>query len=376
MTKKRMRMSFVAGAALMLVCIGPSAPAIAQDCSKFEESKNDALEALNMLDEALSVFKMWNQAPHHDANVCGPAALVKEQAGAAAALASPRCDTTHAAKDALNKMLNGANTQIALFCENDVMIYRGRGEAHFRRGEHDRAVADFSEAIRLDPRNADIFAQRADAYVGTGQDDRAFVDLSEAIRLNPKFADALTKRGGIYQSKDDYDRAIADYSEAIRVDPNAANAYISRGEIYRRKGNYDAAIGDFTRAIRILPITHPYSARGLAYLAKGDFDHAIADFTEVLRKYPNDTEALENRAAAHQAKGEYESAIDDYSKFIAQHPPFADSVFNGRGEAYLKLGQYERAIADFDAAIRLNRNNEAAIKNRAVAIEKSKPSGK
>jgi len=48
--------------------------------------------------------------------------------------------------------------------------------------------------------------------------DRAIADYSEAIRLDPKHAIAYCNRGDGYRSIYDYGRAIADYDEAIRLD--------------------------------------------------------------------------------------------------------------------------------------------------------------
>src|SRR5262249_21929950 len=59
--------------------------------------------------------------------------------------------------------------------------------------------------------------------------DRAIADYSEAIRLNPQYALAFDNRGNAYWNKADYDRALSDYNEAIRLDPKYASAYYNRG---------------------------------------------------------------------------------------------------------------------------------------------------
>lgn len=49
--------------------------------------------------------------------------------------------------------------------------------------------------------------------------DRAIADYTAAIRLDPKYANAYFNRGNGYNSKNDTARAIADYTEVIRLDP-------------------------------------------------------------------------------------------------------------------------------------------------------------
>ena len=56
--------------------------------------------------------------------------------------------------------------------------------------------------------------------------DRSIADFTEAIRLNPRMSDYYHKdRGCAYHGKNDYDRAIADFTESIRLNPKFAAAY-------------------------------------------------------------------------------------------------------------------------------------------------------
>ena len=52
------------------------------------------------------------------------------------------------------------------------------------------AIADYTEAIRLDPKYAKAYNNRGAAYKAKGQHDRATSDFTEAIRLNPEDAEA------------------------------------------------------------------------------------------------------------------------------------------------------------------------------------------
>jgi tetratricopeptide (TPR) repeat protein len=74
-----------------------------------------------------------------------------------------------------------------------------QGNTDTNAGDHDRAIAAYSEAIRLDPKNAIAFNNRGNAYGKkgwtTGDYDRAVADYSEAIRLDPQYASAFCNRG-------------------------------------------------------------------------------------------------------------------------------------------------------------------------------------
>ena len=104
------------------------------------------------------------------------------------------------------------------------------------RANYDKAIADYTEAIRLDPKFAEAYYNRGVAYENKGEYDKAIADYTEAIRLDPKYAEAYNSRGFAYGNKGEHDKAIADYTEAIRLDPKYANAYYNRGVRLREEG--------------------------------------------------------------------------------------------------------------------------------------------
>ena len=76
---------------------------------------------------------------------------------------------------------------------------------------------------------------KGDHYVRLHQDDRAIADYDEALRLNPKDHDALNGRANAYTDKNDYDHAIADYDRAIVLNPRVPMIYLNRGVAYAAK---------------------------------------------------------------------------------------------------------------------------------------------
>jgi Flp pilus assembly protein TadD len=77
----------------------------------------------------------------------------------------------------------------------------------------------------------------------SGDYDKAIATFSEAMGLDPKNALAFGNRGLAYAKKGDYDRAIADFNEAIRLNPNDGRAFCNRGiaklKIKDKSGNAD-----------------------------------------------------------------------------------------------------------------------------------------
>ena len=167
--------------------------------------------------------------------------------------------------------------------------YNHRGVAYHAKGDYDRAINDYTQAIALDPNYAVAYNNRGLAYTSNDNNDRAINDYTQAIMLDPRYAQAYTNRGVAYHAKGDYDRAISDYTQAISLNPRYVKAYIDRGAAYQVKGDYDLAIVDYTQAILFDPrFAEAYTNRGLAYHAKGDEGRALDDIKKAcdLGYYP------------------------------------------------------------------------------------------
>ena len=82
------------------------------------------------------------------------------------------------------------------------------------KGDYDQAIADYTEAIRLNPEYAEAYCNRGVAYWEKGNDDKAIADFTEAIRLNPEYARAYQNRGVAYGKKGENSKAKSDYDQA------------------------------------------------------------------------------------------------------------------------------------------------------------------
>jgi tetratricopeptide (TPR) repeat protein len=146
--------------------------------------------------------------------------------------------------------------------------------------------------------------ERAHSYYYKGDYDQAIVEFTEAIRIEPKNSDYYSNRGIAYYHKGSYDRAIADFTESLRLKTEYPSVdYYSRATAYYAKGNYDQAIADFTEAIRLWSEDSSYYyGRGAAYYRKGNYERAIADFDTKLRLDPSDAITRSSRQNAINAK--------------------------------------------------------------------------
>ena len=251
-----------------------------------------------------------------------------------------------------------------------------KGMAASASGDLDGAIANFSEALQFDPKNAVVFFNRGLAYSNKRDTDRAIADYSEAIRLDPKYSFALNNRGILYSNKRDYDKALADYSEAIQTNPYNVQAFNNRGLAYFNKHDFDRAIADYSEAIRINPnYALAFVNRGNAYGQKPDYDKAIADYSEAIRLDPYNAQAFANRGWVYSKKDDYDKAMADFSEAIRLDPPNAARSFYNRGLVYSKRDDHNKAIADYSEVLRLDPNSAFALCNRGRAKLKINEAG-
>ncbi|MBR0777503.1 tetratricopeptide repeat protein [Bradyrhizobium diazoefficiens] len=228
-----------------------------------------------------------------------------------------------------------------------------RGNIYLVRGDPDRALAEYNEAIRLDPKSAWPYANRANVLRNTGDNDRAIADFNEAIRLNPKMAFAFNGRGLAWYNKGDDDRALADYNQAIRLDPKYGTPHNNRGLIYLARGDRDGAVAEYNEAMRLDPKNEwPYLNRGNVYRDSGDNDRAIADYNEAIRLRPNFAIAFTSRGWAYGNKGDNDRAMADYNEATRLDPKYPWPYVN-RGLLHEKAGDTARARSSFEAALKL-----------------------
>jgi caspase domain-containing protein/tetratricopeptide repeat protein len=158
-------------------------------------------------------------------------------------------------------------------------LYAARARAYRAQADLERAIADFDEAIRVDPARPFLLELRGNAWHAKHDYPKAIADYERALQLNPKLIPAYIGRASAHFAKGELDAAIADYQAAIELNPKGAALYLQRGHVWRRKGEVARAVADYSEALRIAPaLLGAHVARGIALEAGGDRSGARADY--------------------------------------------------------------------------------------------------
>jgi tetratricopeptide (TPR) repeat protein len=114
--------------------------------------------------------------------------------------------------------------------------------------------------------------------------DRAIAEFSIAIKVDPLRKEIYIRRGQSFAQKGEYDLAIADFQRAIKLDADLGSAYHQRGIVLAARGDHVRAIEDFERALSLSPTdAAPLLHRGLSFAKLGDIEAASRDFRHILR---------------------------------------------------------------------------------------------
>lgn len=244
-----------------------------------------------------------------------------------------------------------------------------RGSARAALGDKVMASDDYMEALKrydslIDSQNADALNlfRRAVASDAVGNTDKALDDFNQAIRLDPRATLAFLGRGVLLAGrKRSYERAIADFDKVLVLEPTNVLALIRRGEAFSQLGETGRGL------VSLAPgSSQAYFQRGLIHARRNETATALADYNAALERNPRSIEALTSRAAIYSIDRKLDLAIRDLDAAIAIDRNNPVAFFN-RGYARFAQAEYAQAIADYTSAIELEQNFGLAYNNRGLA---------
>jgi tetratricopeptide (TPR) repeat protein len=165
---------------------------------------------------------------------------------------TPSADDLYTQADHLLK--SGADAEAAaqftkaIAARPEYRSYFGRAGAYQHLEKLDQAIADYTQAIGLNPASAMAYHERAVCLARLNQDDRALPDYDRAIELSPNYALSWNGRGAIYLHRKDYAKATSNFTEAIRLQPTLYQAYKNRAAAKKATGDIPGASADMEQA--------------------------------------------------------------------------------------------------------------------------------
>jgi superkiller protein 3 len=263
----------------------------------------------------------------------------------------------------------------------------------FRQNRNDEAVAALQRSIAKDPTPASHLAL-GEIYDRLDRDKEAIAEYKEALRLNPRYAEAYYDLGVAYYNREKYLDAAASYQEAVKLKNDYADAHANLAETYRQLASeekdqarkrdwFNKAIGSYSIATALVKDDPElYSNYGYTLGRVGRWAQAV----EALKKavtpksdavdYSNlgwahynasveDTRNKQDAAARQElldAKIALEKAVSINDKF--------EAAYLNLGITQTDLGEYEGSIVSLQTALRLHKNWTFALNELGIAYRK------
>jgi tetratricopeptide (TPR) repeat protein/predicted aspartyl protease len=218
----------------------------------------------------------------------------------------------------------------------DAAGFSRRGAAETSRRDYKAALADLDRAVAMEPGNGQYLLQRARVQILTGNPFAAITDLDQAVKVTPS-------------------------DPQIRL--AHADSLISR----RRR---DDAMKDLAALDATLPPeADERFAVAVAFDRLDQFDRAISDYDLWIKAHPDDSRqalALNSRCRSRALTGrDLPLALKDCDAALRRLK--SGNLFDTRGLVELRMGQYDRAIADYDQALQLEPRNAWSLYGRGLA---------
>ncbi|MBP6826069.1 MAG: tetratricopeptide repeat protein [Saprospiraceae bacterium] len=218
--------------------------------------------------------------------------------------------------------------------KSNSLPYWNRGQYNRSKGDFDKALNDYSQAVTIDPNNPELYNSRGKTYF-----DMAMSGKFEA------------------QSKDLAQKALKDYTTALglpNIKPKSkAEILINRGAAYGSQRMFQQSIDDITEGLKIDPKNeNGYFNRSIAYYTIGQVDNALSDYNEYLKFEPNNANVWYESGMILRAKGQSQEAIERLSRAIKLDPGLGIAYVE-RARGYIQMGNRDAARDDYQHAQQL-----------------------
>ena len=195
-----------------------------------------------------------------------------------------------------------------------------------------------------------------------GRLDEAIAQYREALEIQPDYAYAHNNLGNALRQKGQVPEALAQYRRALELQPNLAWANCNLGAIFLQQGQVDEAIAQFQRALQVgLPVfkkpmfapagrAQIHYLLGCALARKGLVEEATSHYREALSIRPDFAEAHYQLAVALLARDEVEAACQHYHEAVRLRPDWVEALNN---LSWLLATQPEARFRDGKQAVEL-----------------------
>ena len=245
--------------------------------------------------------------------------------------------------------------------------YVNRAFAYTQTGEFNHALADYEQALRLDPENEQILFLRGCFYLDLQNHESALQDFDRVLELDEDHDDARLRRASVLMHLKRHSDALGDFEKLIERHPEDPQAYAGRTFAHQMVGDEKAAAEDLDQLLRIMPeksdevTIHSLHAKVNWHESNEQYDQAINSAEEIIKLDPENPLGYRLRGWICWYSEQHVEALDDYTRLLEMEDDDDEiNVLNSRGQVLAEMGEWDRALEDLERAVDRSRNEGQA----------------
>lgn len=206
-------------------------------------------------------------------------------------------------------------------------LHYNLGNIAFAAGKYDEAAAEYTQALKLNPKDADAQARLGEAYLKLDKSREALAAFQVATRLDPKQPDAWLRLGDLYRRLNRPREAVAAYKQSLAAKPEQAGVYFSLGNAYDTLKQTSDAAEAYRQAARLNPQdADAYYNLGNCLSGLHQFDEAIKAYQQATTIKPEDADSHMRLGILYLEKKDKAAATDEYNKLKTLNPKYAQEL--------------------------------------------------
>ncbi len=159
-------------------------------------------------------------------------------------------------------------------------------------GQNDEAIKLLRLAIKLNPKEVELWTSLAKAQIRSNRNYEALSSLNQAIKLRPNEQKIYLSKGSIYMSLNDPKKAKISIKKGLLINKNSERGYFQLGNAEIMLNNYKSALNAFKKSSKInSDFWQSINNEGLVLYELNNFKGAISKFRSAL-KISNDAEPM------------------------------------------------------------------------------------
>jgi Flp pilus assembly protein TadD len=179
--------------------------------------------------------------------------------------------------------------------EGNFLAQYGLGTAFLDGGKIEDALAQFSAALHIKPKEPNGLYNMGVALKRNGNSQAASWYFSKALEINPSMAIAHNQLGTILLTQGRLEKAINHFLKAVENNSQLVTANNNLGAALMEQGKFEEAIEWYSRAIRLAPNNaRIHDNLGIALVQAGKVNQAAQHFSEAIKLDPTYLQAQEN----------------------------------------------------------------------------------